>query len=195
MTPVELVPANPIFRSGSRPAANFDRASHTFNFGGVAPGRYFVRTFVTGLPGGRVESITADGRDVTDAPLELGTKDVSDLVITVSTRSATVNGVVHGLDGAIDGDATVFFFPSDRTRWPDARGSTIAFQSVRSSKAGTFTISNPPAGDYLVVSAHDDPGLDWLDRASLARLAALATAVHVSAGEQQSVTLKTVTVK
>jgi hypothetical protein len=61
----------------------------SFVFPAVPPGRYVVRT-ESDMADAVVESVELRGRNVTDVPFEVGTADVSGLVVHVTNRPAIV---------------------------------------------------------------------------------------------------------
>ena len=154
------------------------------------PGRYFAGTPSLPAPWS-VESITLAGQDVTDAAFNIGDADLNDLVITYTDRPASIAGSVSGAVA----EATVFMFPVNRTRWPEARVSSRTFRSARPSTAGTYVFTNVPPGDYFIVAIRDEDAGDWPDASFIARLAAASTAVKVAPNQQASLTLKVGVIK
>jgi hypothetical protein len=187
---VSLTRAQPLFRTLSGSVTRSVDASLEFVTPGVMPGRYMVN--VRDIAPWTLQSITAGGRDVTDTVLGLSDADVKDVVITFTDRPAEIAGTVAGMKERPDLDASVFVFPADKTRWPDARAASRTFRTVRTSRAAAFSVPNLVAGEYFVVAARDDIAGEWPDSRLLAKLAALATTVRVGMNAKQVVNLKLV---
>jgi hypothetical protein len=172
--------------SGSSSGSLMDPATGRISVKGVSPpGRYFAGPPALPSPWS-VESITLGGQDITDAAFTIGDADLNDLVITYTDRPASIGGSVSGAAT----EATVFMFPLNRTRWPDARLSSRTFRSARPSTAGAYSFSNVPPGDYYIVAIPDEAAGDWPDSSFIARLAAVATPVKVTPNQQVSFTLR-----
>ena len=168
-----------------------DPATGRISVKGVSPpGRYLAGPPSLPAPWS-VESITLAGQDVTDAAFNVGDADLNDLVITYTDRPASIAGSVSGAAA----EATVFLFPVNRARWPDARLGSRTFRSVRPSTAGTYLLTNVPPGDYYIAAIRDEDAGAWPDSQFLVRLAAAATAVKVAPNQQASLTLKVGVVK
>ncbi len=165
-------------------------ASSQFAFPSVAAGRYLLRAGDI-APMWSVQSITIDGRDVTDAAIVVDDKDVGDVVVSYTDAPGQLAGTVRDDRGVPDPSASVFLFPTDRTRWPDARSTLRAVRTVRVSKNGTFTLARPIAGDYFVIALTDEIAADWPSASFLARLAPLATTVHIESGARLTLSLTT----
>ena len=68
-------------------------------------------------PGWTLRSVTSEGRDISDTPLDVGSADVANIVITFTDRQTKVTGVVRGANGNADPDALVVVFPADSAAW------------------------------------------------------------------------------
>jgi carboxypeptidase family protein len=166
------------------------QANGEFVISGQPPGRYEIR--IPGVPPGwALQSITIAGRDVTDALITVEEKDISGIVILFTDQPAELTGTVRGADGAPDPTASVLLFPSDRTRWPDAR-RIRSFRNIRVAKNGAFSLSALIPGDYLVAAVSDAHTADWPDERLLTRLLGTASPVRIGSGQKQTVTLKTI---
>ena len=190
---VTLAPAQELFRSAPRsPSAPLDTANFTID--GVSPGRYVFR-IPDIAPGWTLESISAAGRDVTDAAIPVDA-EVSEVEVVFTDRAAGVSGTVRDPATALpDGTASVVVFPADRQRWRDARASTRTFVIARTNASGAFTIANVPPGNYLVAALPDRVAGDWPDQKFLEKLAPLASSLRVASGQSQTVTLNTVVIR
>ena len=164
-------------------------ANGEFVVSGQPPGRYEIR--IPALPPGwALQSITIGGRDVTDTLITVEEKDISGIVILFTDQPAELTGTVRGADGAPDPTASVLLFPSDRTRWPDAR-RIRTFRNIRVTKNGAFSLNALIPGDYLVAAVSDAHTAEWPDERLLTRLLGTASPVRIGPGQKQTVTLKT----
>jgi hypothetical protein len=156
---------------------------------GVVPGRYLL-SLQGGWPGWTVKSITANGRDVSDDPLDVSNGDVTDLVVTLTDRPSELAGTVRTDRGVPDSRARVLIFSAERARWtqPNA-GRRLSSASV--SKDGAFTVGGLPAGEYFVVAVGSQAIVNWQDPRNLDALSRVASRATVREGERRSVDLVT----
>lgn len=181
-----VVDFEPLFEvSGIRPfVANASEAGD-FQTGEVlVPGRYLVN--VGGIPPGwRLRAVTAGGIDVSDEGLDLSSGYTPpDLTIELTDQLTLITGTVRGVGPLTDAGSTVLLFP---------QGSQLAarrYHSSRTSNEGTFTFSNVPAGDYLIVAVDEAQAGGWQAPDRLQRLAARATAVRLREGEAKVLELR-----
>ena len=83
---------------------------------GNPPGRY--STDVSSSPPGWFWQTTSiAGKPVPDEAIELGSAEVSGLVLIFGQTTNRVSGLVSGADGAPDPDAAVIVFPADSNTW------------------------------------------------------------------------------
>jgi hypothetical protein len=119
-----------------------------------------------------VESIAAGGRDVTPAPVDVGEKEVRDVVLAVSRRSGEISGTLRG--GAA-GAGAVILFPADDRWWTDA----ARVRMTRPDSSGRFRFEHVPAGDHLLAALANAPFGAWDERPVLAQLKPHATALRL----------------
>jgi hypothetical protein len=112
---VRLFPApadgNPMLGGGA-PATVSD--NWTFEAPGMS-GRRLLR-FNT-PPSWTVRSVTVDGVDVTDTPIDFKGEDVNGIDVILTQRITELSGSVTGDRGGTVTDATVVVFAEDRDRW------------------------------------------------------------------------------
>jgi hypothetical protein len=138
--------------------------------------------------GGAILSITAGGKDYTHAPIDASAGgDVTDIVITTTTRSSTVTGGVTNFDAAHG--AVVLVFPVDRSLWTDGgfMGSTIGVAPVNSH--GQYKVSTQ-AGEYFIAAVGRRDADRRTDPAFLAALAGKADRLSLILGQTQTRDLK-----
>jgi hypothetical protein len=163
------------------------------SFAAAAPaGRYFLRP--DPLPDGWwARSVTYQGRDVLDAPLDLRA-DAAGIVVTYADDTQRVSGTVRDQRGAPDPNAAVLLCPSDRSVWTSAQPPRRT-RTARVTRTGGFVLSDMAPGDYFVV-AFDDALLDQVtDPKFLDVLSRVATSVSVREFEKKTVDLKMSTVR
>lgn len=159
---------------------------------GVPPGRYVLR--ITAPRGWILKGALAGGVDIADTPFSVGTRDVTDVVITFTDRPATVSGMVRkGADR--DGDAVVVLFPADSAAWTGRGPFPRRMRNARADKDGGYTITGVPAGEYLIAAIHEDSVADWQNPSFLDQLARVARTVRVLDGDRQNQDLTAVVVR
>jgi hypothetical protein len=164
---------------GRQPGSRLSTNTGVFVTRGLTPDRYSIRA--SGIPAGlQVKRITADGRDVTDSPIELGRVVVNRLVVTLTDESAEIRGRVLREDGQEDGTATVLLFPVDEALWSSPRRTS----GTRVTQRGSYSQVSLPPGDYFAVATTIGPPLagNGHDRHVLRRLVPLATRVRLDYG-------------
>ena len=157
---------------------------------GVPSGRYVVRVAAP-LPGWTLKSVTAEGRDISETPLDLRTADVNNVVITFTDRPTQLTGVAHGEDGSPDSDALVVVFPADQNAWSDYGPNPRRIRSTHAARNGAYRFMGLPPGDYYVAAIHED-ATAWQDPRVLETLARGASQIRLADGETQSQDVKTV---
>jgi hypothetical protein len=160
---------------------------------GVPPGRYVVG--VGGPPAGwLLKSVMYQGRDVSDAAIELGTKDATGVVITYTDRPSTIAGVVTERRGP-DPDAVVLVYPIDQESWSLSGSVPRRMLTARARPSGEYAVTALPPGDYYVVAVKEDAIGDWQDPALLRALSRVAQQVRVIEGERKAVNLSSVEIR
>jgi hypothetical protein len=147
-----------------------------------------ARFQVTLPEGWMLESIRHEGRDITDAILELKSQEhVPGIEILVTDRVTEASGLVVDDKNAPVGDATVLLFPVDAERWYE---NSRSVRATRPDQQGRWQLKAMPAGDYLAI-ALDYMEIDaWQDPEYLESLRRHATRVSIPVGGSQTVTLR-----
>jgi protocatechuate 3,4-dioxygenase beta subunit len=160
----------------------------TFRVAGMVPGLYRMMLTPPGVraPIGSwwLTSISAGGRELLDAPLDLQ-QSVDDAVATLSDRASEVSGTLRDPQGAAIPDLWVVVFPVDRTGWFSHSRRVAA---VRANREGQWTVRNLPPGEYRVVSG-DFEQFEWFDPAVLERFSPEATPIRIAGPEKHTVDL------
>jgi hypothetical protein len=136
-------------------------------------------------PGWIVKSITTGGRNVLDLPIDFKAGDnIRDVVITVTDRTAEVNGVILDAHGAPATGMSVLLFAEDRRQLPRR-----AYWE-KPDLQGEFVLSELPAGTYLIALAADVDDTRWSTSEYLDAFRAQATRVTLADAEKKSITLQ-----
>jgi hypothetical protein len=151
---------------------------------GIPAGHYFIRVIGTPLPGWALSSITFDGRDVADTPIELAATDITGVVVSFTNRPTELSGTVHEQTGAPDGDATVLIFPIDVAMWRNYGQNPRRLQGLRASRNGAFSIRGLPAGEYHVAAVFGEAPVDWREPEYLERVARGSRRLRLAESEQ-----------
>jgi hypothetical protein len=161
----------------------------TFSVFGGAPGKYFLFVFAPGLS---VRSATVGGQDITDLPLELGSRDLNDVVITLTSepRATLVVNTPPPMAGEPRPDHVLLVFPSDRRYWAFPSTAGMRYSAVPLTAKGTATIANLPAGTYFVLLVPPHESVDWMEPTRMEALSRRAQAVTVVEGEKKTITVR-----
>ncbi|OFW06599.1 MAG: hypothetical protein A3H96_13115 [Acidobacteria bacterium RIFCSPLOWO2_02_FULL_67_36] len=185
--PVVVEPASETSRVPATPG-RFDSAGQLTAYG-LPAGKYVLRI---GAPpqGWYVKSAVYNGRDVSDAPLELEA-DALGVIVTFTDRLTEISGTVRKATGSGDGDATVLVFPSDTQAWTTWNMNSKRFRSARVTPAGGFQIGPIPPGDYYVVAVPEEQSADWQDASMLDAISRVAAPLTLSEGDKKTLDLRT----
>ena len=149
-----------------------------FTITGVQAGGHLIR------PGGQLrgwtlKAVTIDGRDVTDAAVDLRSgQHLERVEMTLTDRTNEINGTLTGDQGAPITEYTVLAFSTDSTFW---RPQSRHIATARPDQTGHFRIRGLPAGDYYVTTVDPAQQGEWYEPGYLEehRLGA----AHVALGE------------
>jgi hypothetical protein len=156
---------------------------------GITAGDYLFN--VTRPSPWRLKAITVGGREVGDRPMEV-TRDITDVVVTLTDRPAEIRGRVMGTTGA-DTTAAVLLIPGHAPPAELVWSTTSSrFKYGRADTTGAYAFTNVPPGDYLIVAVPDDVTTNWTDTPFLIELAKAATAVRLEDGDKKTQDLRTV---
>jgi hypothetical protein len=110
--------------------------------------------------GWSLKSVTLNGADVTDTPLDLAaTGSVSGLQIVVTDKQTTLSGTVRNATGSAVNDYAVAIFP-DKVREGAMSGRYTRI--VRPDQDGRFQSRGLPPGDYFAAAVESlEQGGQW----------------------------------
>jgi hypothetical protein len=147
----------------------------TFTIEGLMAGEYFLR-----VGGARVESITWDGQDYTDRPFDgRPGRDITGVVVTVTSASSSISGVVGDGNTTLTSAAAVIAFPIEREGWSNYGFNPTRLTSVLTASDGRYRVDGLPVGEYYFIAVPASQERAWLDPSFLAGHAAHAARVRL----------------
>lgn len=147
-----------------------------------------VIAVVVGAPGWMLKSVTRDGKDITDQPVDFNQGDVNGVEITLTSNAASVTGTVTEANRPAT-DCVVLLFSEDSAKWTFPSRYMFA---ARPDAKGVFTASGLLAGNYLAIAVPPGQGEEWQNPATLEGYRALATSVTLPEGGKASVALRVI---
>ena len=164
-------------------------ASGAFRVVGAVPGKY--NPSFSGAPGyTSLKSVTLSGADVMDLPIEVGTKDIGELVLTYTdTPLGSLTVSVPAQQGRRSDDDHVLVFPMDRKYWSEPVAARRRFRPQQLSTKGVALIADLPAGEYFVAVETGTVVLDFQD-ARLDTLSRRAQRITISDGEKKTIEVR-----
>lgn len=156
-------PATDQFGIGPNPNARVDKEGH-FTLDGVPAGAHLIRPN-GGLRGWALKSVTIDGRDMTDTPIDLKSgQKVANVSVTFTDKLSEIAGTVTDQQGTPFTDFTVLAFPTDPSLW---RPQSRHIMTARPDQTGKFRIRGLPPAEYYVVTVEPTEQGEWFEPAFL----------------------------
>jgi hypothetical protein len=157
-----------------------------FHLSSIVPGRY-LPTLLPAPAGWSLRSIQVNQQEMLGLPLDVDTSGLRDMVITLTKRPATVEGVVRDKGGNPRPDSVVFVFPENTTmRHYFGPMLPSRVQRLAANTDGSFRLSNLlPGLTYYATAYLDGVGEDWSVPASLALMANSSSRFTVEDGESR----------
>jgi protocatechuate 3,4-dioxygenase beta subunit len=159
------------------------------------PSRISLRAFAPSLPGGpngaggwQIKSIRANGADIIDSGVDLGSQGLSGVEIEMTNRVQRLSGAVTNAKGEPIKDYAVAVFPQDRARWIASLNRYFAV--LRPSDDGTFKVQTLPPGEYYAIALEAVDLSDWADPDALEGLSRLATPFALTPGDTRTLELR-----
>lgn len=164
---------------GPNPTARVDR-SGTFTLSGVQAGSHLFRT--QGAPRGwTLKSVTLNGREVIDTPIELRSgQALTGVIFTFTDRLTEVNGTITDDRNTPVTDYTVLAFPTDEQLW-NAQSRHI--MTTRPDQNGKYQLRGLPAGEYYLVAVDPAEQGEWFEPSYLAAHRTGASRVSLADGD------------
>jgi large repetitive protein len=163
-------------RSLGMPAVDGLPPTVSFTIDGMLAGEYVLR-----VGGGvRVESIAWNGLDYTDRPFDGSQgRDFKDVVVTLTTATSSISGVVRDGVTPLTSGAAVIAFPVEREAWSNYGFNPPRLTSVLTTSDGKYRIDGLPAGEYFLVAVSAAYERAWIDPAFLAERVTSASRVRI----------------
>ncbi len=164
-------------------------ATGTFAQEGVFPASFrLAASIIGGTPNvWTLKSVTMDGRDVTDRPVEIRAGDDPSFVVTFSDRPSELSGSLVDPAGRPSTDYFVVVVSADRAHWlPLSR----RIASTRPDGSGRFVFRGLPPGDYRLAATTDLVARDLQDVAALDALLPQSVPVTLGLGEKTSIDIR-----
>jgi hypothetical protein len=128
-----------------------------------------------------LKSITSEGRELLDAPLDLQ-RSANDVIVTFSDRATELAGTVRDADGNPLSDRYLVVFSTHKAAWfPNSR--RVACE--RPNGDGQYAIGNLPPDEYFVAISQDLEPNEWYDPKVLEQLAPEATRIVLRENERK----------
>jgi hypothetical protein len=160
----------------------------TFRTGGDPPGRYLINA--SSPPGWFWQSTLLNGKPVLDEVIDVGSEEVTGLVLTYGRASNRVSGLVTGSNGGPEASAAVIAFPADSGAWREGIFSSRRERRVHATSAGAYDIERLAPGTYYLAAVSMQHALDWQNPRFLERLIRGAVTVTLTEEDQKTVALR-----
>ena len=191
--PLSLDPATGEARLGA-PQSSYDTAVTEFFITGMVPGQYWLRSL--GYPEWVLKSVVWKGRDYTlDAIRCRETSDFSDVVVTVTNKTAQLSGTVRATEELKADNTIVVLFPVDPVQWRNVGLWPKRMKTTVVSSTGAYKVVNLQAGDYFVAAIDRSHLTDWREPALLEQLTRTAARLTLAWGAKIAQDLTAITVR
>jgi hypothetical protein len=149
---------------------------------GVSVGQHLLRVNGGGgVRGWNLKTVTVDGRDVTDTPIDIRSgQRISNIVLTMTDKVNEINGSVTDAQGTPVTEYTVLAFSTNTAVW---RAQSRQIATARPDQTGMFKIRNLPAGEYYVVTVDPSEQGEWFEPAYLDQHRGGASRVSLGEGD------------
>ena len=182
-----------ILTDNSPPTVSATDASGGFTITNLLPAAYVIGAPLSFGPTTdsmtwALESVMADGVDITDRPVAFMADALpKDLVVTYSDRYQELTGKLARADGTPVSEHTIIVFPEDKAYWVTGSRRIV---TTRPGTDGRFTLSGQgpttlPPGKYLLAAVTDIDRNEQFDPAFLAAIVPAAVPLTLQAGEKK----------
>jgi protocatechuate 3,4-dioxygenase beta subunit len=154
-------------------------ADGTFTLEGVATGSHWLRA--QGGRGWSLNSVTVDGRETIDTPIEVRSgQRVTGVNLTFTDKQSEINGSVTDQQGTPITEYTVLAFPADSALWrPQAR----QIMTTRPDQNGKYQLRGLPPGNYYLAAVDPEKQGEWFEPDFLEQHRAGAARVNLGEGD------------
>jgi hypothetical protein len=127
--------------------------------------------------------VTANGRDITDQPLEIRPREEPpEIVITFTDKITEVSGTLYDATGRPSSGLSIILFSTSREQWTQ---NSRRVRPATPASDGKFKFSGLPPGEYYMAAVTDYEYADLLDGSFLEQLAAGAFKIAIAEGEKK----------
>lgn len=170
------------------PVINAGNDAGEFAFTQLVSGRYRldVQPYATWV----VRSVTVGGKETLNRYLDVGDRDIDNVVVTMSTSFNRVSGNVFDTSGAPIEGAQVVMFPADYREWMANGRPPGAVRTTASAMGGRFIANGLPDGEYLLVAFTSPVENDWQSPAALHAMAQAAQRVRLEGAQSITVQIR-----
>ena len=163
----------------ANPNAKVD-GSGQFTLTGVPAGPHFIRANGAGR-GWALKSVTVNGRDVIDAPIELRSgQTLANVALQFTDQLSQIAGTVTSEQGSPVVDYTVLAFPTDERLW---RAQSRQIMTARPDQNGKYQINGLPPGEYYMAIVDPAEQEEWFEPTFLDQHRAGSVKLTISDGD------------
>ena len=155
----------------------------SFVVSGVPAGSHLVRS--AGASRGFIlKSVTINGRDVTDAPVQLRAgESLANVNLVFTDQQNEINGTVTNEQGTPVPDYTILAFSTDSTLW---RPLSRQIMTARPDQTGKYRMRGLPKGEYYLVAVDPAEQGEWFEPVYLDEHRVGAMRVTLSDGDTKT---------
>jgi hypothetical protein len=147
-----------------------------------------VTVRATGPQGWALKSVSVNGQDITDVPMEFPAgQTVGGMQIVLTKKISALSGQVTDAKGNPVLDATVLVFPSDEKLWTF---QSRFIKAARPDQDGKYRVTGLPGERYLVLALQGLEDGQAGDPEFLATVKDLGTKLDIADGETKAVDVK-----
>jgi hypothetical protein len=139
-------------------------------------------------PAGWLKAVVVNGKDVSDAGIDVGpAKHVQDVQIVLGDPATEVFGVATAARGQPARNSVVLLFAAEEAKW--RQPLTRHVRATRASEDGHYAIGGLPPADYFAIALEHIQIESATEPTVLARLRSMATRVRFHDGERKNLNL------
>lgn len=173
-----------VLHSDGRPDPD---VADSFRIDGLRSGEYVLRVMGAATGAYAMKSITMAGEDYTNRPFDATReRDLTDVVVTFTDKTASLSGVVQDDQGWAP-LAAVIVFPAERDQWSRYGFTPLRVRSVSAAGATGYAFNNLPAGSYYLIAVEPSQIAAWQDPAFLEKAAALVSPIVLGWGDMNTI--------